>query len=106
MKVTTLPVVSGRFSPQLSERRGFVATALVTPYVFEYGSDRPATYALLMLPLYAGVGRVKNQAHWQTDVIACWVVGGVSGWAAHSLETPIMIQLLPHGAALGFAKQI
>jgi hypothetical protein len=38
--------------------------------VFEYGSDSPASYALLLVPLYVGVGRVKNQAHWQTDVIA------------------------------------
>jgi len=82
-----------------------VAAALVTPYVFEYGSDSPATYALLLLPLYVGVGRVKNQAHWQTDVIAGWAVGGLSGWATHSLETPITIQLLPHGVAVGFEKQ-
>ena len=82
-----------------------VTAALVTPYVIEYGSDNPATYALLLLPLYVGVGRVKNQAHWQTDVIAGWAVGGLSGWAAHSLKTPITIQLLPHGVAVGFKKQ-
>ena len=82
-----------------------VAAALVTPYVLEYGSDSAATYALLLLPLYVGVGRVKNQAHWQTDVIAGWTVGGLSGWAAHSLKTPFMIQLLPHGVALGFKRR-
>ena len=78
-----------------------VAAALVTPYVLEYGSESPATYALLLLPLYVGAGRIKNQAHWQTDVLAGWAVGGLSGWFTHSLETPIMIQLLPHGVALG-----
>ncbi len=82
-----------------------VATALVTPYVLEYGSDNPASYALLLLPLYVGAGRIKNQAHWQTDVLAGWAVGGLSGWLAHSLETPITIQLLPHGFAIGFKKQ-
>ena len=82
-----------------------VAAALVTPYVLEYGSDHPATYALLLLPLYVGAGRVKNQDHWQTDVIAGWAVGGLSGWLAHSLEIPIMIQLLPHGVALGLKMQ-
>ncbi len=81
------------------------AAALVTPYVLEYGSDNPATYALLLVPLYVGMGRVKNQAHWQTDVVAGWVVGGLSGWLAHSLKTPIMIQLLPHGFALGLRVQ-
>jgi membrane-associated phospholipid phosphatase len=29
---------------------------------------------------------VKNQAHWQTDVLAGWAAGGLSGWYAHSRE--------------------
>ena len=82
-----------------------VAAALVTPYVIEYGSDYPATYALLLLPLYVGAGRIKNQAHWQTDVLAGWTVGGLSGWFAHSLDVPIMIRLLPHGFEVGYSKQ-
>jgi undecaprenyl-diphosphatase len=82
-----------------------VAAGLVAPYIIEYGSDQPATYALLLLPLYVGAGRVKNQAHWQTDVLAGWAVGGLSGWASHSLGTPLMIQLLPHGVAIGLKKQ-
>jgi len=44
-----------------------MAAALVTPYVLEYGSEYPATYASFLLPLYVGAGRIKNQAHWQTD---------------------------------------
>jgi membrane-associated phospholipid phosphatase len=82
-----------------------VAAALVTPYVLEYGSDYPATYALLLLPLYVGAGRLKNQAHWQTDVLAGWAVGGLSGWYAHSRDVPILIELLPHGVAVGLHKQ-
>lgn len=82
-----------------------VAAALVTPYVLEYASDYPATYALLLLPLYVGAGRIKNQAHWQTDVLAGWAVGGVSGWYAHSRDVPIMIQLLPHGFVIGYKTQ-
>ena len=73
-----------------------VSAALVTPYVLEYASDNPAVYALLLLPLYTGIGRVKNQAHWQTDVLAGWAVGGLSGWYALSLDIPILIQILPH----------
>ena len=81
------------------------ATAsLVTPYIIEYGRDDPAVYALLLLPLYAGVTRVKNQAHWQTDVLAGWAVGGLSGWYAHSRDVPIMIELLPHGFQVGYRK--
>jgi len=77
------------------------AAALVTPYVLEYGAENPATYALLLLPLYVGAGRIKNQAHWQTDVLAGWAVGGLSGWLAHSLETPFTIRLLPNGFEVG-----
>ena len=78
-----------------------VAAALVTPYVIEYGNEHPATYALLLLPLYVGAARIKNQAHWQTDVLAGWAVGALSGWFAHSLETPITIRLLPDGVEVG-----
>jgi membrane-associated phospholipid phosphatase len=82
-----------------------VAAALVTPYVLEYGSEYPATYALLLLPHYVGAGRIKNQAHWQTDVLAGWAVGGLSGWYAHSRDVPIMIELLPRGVAVGLHTQ-
>ena len=82
-----------------------VATGLVTPYVIEYASEYPLSYGLLLLPLYVGAGRVKNQAHWQTDVVAGWVVGGLSGWYAHSRDVPILIELLPHGFAIGLSKQ-
>jgi membrane-associated phospholipid phosphatase len=82
-----------------------VAAALVTPYVIEYANDNPAAYALLLLPLYVGAARIKNQAHWQTDVLAGWAVGGLSGWYAHSRDTPILIEILPHGFAIGFKTQ-
>jgi membrane-associated phospholipid phosphatase len=82
-----------------------VAAALVTPYILEYANDYPAAYALLLLPAYVGAGRIKNQAHWQTDVLAGWAVGGLSGWFAHSRDVPIMIQLLPHGFEIGYGKQ-
>jgi membrane-associated phospholipid phosphatase len=82
-----------------------VAAALVTPYVMEYAQEYPATWALLLLPLYVGAARVKNQAHWQTDVLAGWAVGGLSGWYAHSRDVPILIEILPHGVAVGFSKQ-
>lgn len=77
------------------------AAALVTPYVLEYGQEYPWTYGLLLLPLYIGVGRVKSQAHWQSDILAGWAVGGLAGWYAHSRETPILVELLPHGAVVG-----
>jgi undecaprenyl-diphosphatase len=69
--------------------------------VLEYASDYPATYGLLILPLYIGVARVKAQAHWQSDVLVGWAVGGLGGWYAHSRETPLLVEILPHGAVVG-----
>jgi undecaprenyl-diphosphatase len=77
------------------------AASLVTPLVLEYGSERPSTYGLLLLPLYVGVARVKNVAHWQSDVLAGWAVGALSGWYAHRRETPILVEVLPHGVVVG-----
>jgi undecaprenyl-diphosphatase len=76
--------------------------ALVTPYILEYASEQPAVYALALLPLYIGSARIKNQAHWQTDVLAGWTIGALSGWFAHRQDIPLMIQLLPDGFAMGF----
>jgi hypothetical protein len=81
------------------------AAGLVTPYVLEYGSEHPAAYGLLLLPLYVGAGRIKNQAHWQSDVLAGWAIGGLSGWYAHSRDVPILVEILPHGAAVGWHTQ-
>jgi undecaprenyl-diphosphatase len=78
-----------------------VAAALVTPYVLEYAHEQPATYGLLLLPLYVGVGRVKANAHWQSDVLAGWAIGGLSGWYEHNRDTPVLVQVLPHRVVVG-----
>ena len=97
-----MPVVSGWVEPQLPEWRGRFLCGVGHAIMLEYASEYPAAYALLLLPLYVGAGRIKNQAHWQTDVVAGWAVGAASGWYAHSRDTPIMIELLPHGFRVGF----
>ena len=78
-----------------------VAAALVAPYVIEYAGQYPATFALLTVPLYVGIARIKAQAHWQSDVLFGWTVGGLSGWYAHSRETPLLVEILPHGVTVG-----
>jgi undecaprenyl-diphosphatase len=82
-----------------------VAAGLVAPLVFEYAHDNPIAYSLLLLPAYVGVARIKNQAHWQSDVIAGWAVGGISGWYSHTRDTPFSVMILPRGITVGFRKQ-
>jgi PAP2 superfamily protein len=81
------------------------AASIVTPYMLEYGKDYPAVYALSVIPLYVGIARVKAQAHWQTDVIAGWAVGGLSGWYAHERDSPLLLQVMPRGIFVGLKKQ-
>lgn len=82
-----------------------VAAAAVTPLVLEYGREHPVAYSLLALPLYVGVARIRNQAHWQSDVIAGWAIGGLTGWYAHGRESPFILTVLPRGFAVGFQKR-
>ncbi|TMH37401.1 MAG: phosphatase PAP2 family protein [Betaproteobacteria bacterium] len=76
-------------------------TAIVTPFILEYGHDYPATYALALLPLYTGAIRVKNWGHWQTDVLASWALGGITGYWAYKRESPLILSVMPHGIMVG-----
>jgi membrane-associated phospholipid phosphatase len=79
-------------------------SGIVTPYVLEYGREHPAVYALELLPVYDAIARMKVQAHWQTDVLAGFAVGTLSGYLAHGRDTPFILGLLPHGVAIGFKR--
>ena len=80
-------------------------TAIVTPFVLEYGNDHPAVYALELLPVYDAIARVKVQAHWQTDVLAGIALGTLTGYYAHSRDSPLILGVLPKGFAVGLHKQ-
>ena len=80
-------------------------SAIVTPFVLEYGHDTPAVYALELLPLYDAIARVKVQAHWQTDVLAGFALGALTGYYAHTRDSPFILGVLPKGVAVGIRKQ-
>lgn len=79
-------------------------SAIVTPFVLEYGDEHPAIYALEVLPLYDAVARMKVQAHWQTDVLAGFAVGTWAGYYAHSRQSPIMLRAMPHAVFIGLRR--
>lgn len=81
-------------------------SAVVTPFIAEYGHDHPAVYALAVLPAYDAVARVKVQGHWQSDVIVGAAVGVGWGIYAHHRKTPLIMGLLPgHGLMVGYARR-
>jgi PAP2 superfamily protein len=80
-------------------------SAIVQPFVFEYRNDYPAVYALELLPIYDGIARMKLQAHWQTDVLAGFALGGLTAYYAHNRESPFILGILPHGFSIGLQKQ-
>jgi len=82
-----------------------LVSAAVTPFVLEYGKDEPAVYALELLPVYDAIGRMKQQAHWQTDVLAGFALGTASGYYAQQRDSPFILGLLPGGFEVGLKKR-
>jgi undecaprenyl-diphosphatase len=83
-----------------------VVSAMVTPFVLEYGKDQPAVYALEILPVYDAIARMKVHAHWQTDVIAGFALGFAGGYFMSKLPTPLLFSVMPHGIQVGISKQL
>ena len=80
-------------------------SAIVTPFVLEYRHDYPAVYALELLPVYDGIARMKVWGHWQTDVLAGFALGGLTGYYAHNRQSPFVLGVFPHGFMIGLHKQ-
>jgi hypothetical protein len=58
------------------------------------------------LPIYDSIGRLKSQQHWQTDVVAGWLLGSVTGYWSTTRQLPISVQILPRGLLIGFSKRL
>lgn len=79
-------------------------TAIVTPFIAEYGQDHPAIWALAALPLYDGMARMKSQAHWQSDVLAGMALGIGTGLYAGHDNNNWLVQALPGGMRIGYKQ--
>lgn len=76
--------------------------AAVTPFILEYGPERPWVYALAALPVYDGIARMKTRGHWQSDVIAGIALGSAIGYYTHKRESSFTLSILPHGIQVGY----
>ena len=79
--------------------------SFVTPLIINYQKQDPWIWALAALPVYDAVGRLKSQAHWQTDVIAGGLLGAGFGYWATTRQTPLVVQILPKGLSVGISKR-
>ena len=79
--------------------------SFVTPFIATYAREHPWVWSLEALPVYDGIARMKSQAHWQSDVIAGWLLGSAVGYWTTTRETPFSVQILPRGASVGFYKR-
>jgi membrane-associated phospholipid phosphatase len=81
-----------------------VQASFVTPFIVNYARSDPWVWALEVLPLYTGIARLKNQMHWQSDVIVAWGLGSAVGYWSTTREVPLSIQILPHGLTVGVVR--
>jgi hypothetical protein len=81
-----------------------VQASFVTPLIVNYARGNPWLWTLEILPAYTAIARLKNQAHWQSDVIAGWALGSAIGYWSTTRETPISVQILPRGLIVGISR--
>jgi hypothetical protein len=79
--------------------------SFVTPFIVNYAGDHPWIWALELLPAYDATARLKSHAHWQTDVIAGWILGSGVGYWSTTRRIPLSVQILPGGLSIGLSKR-
>ncbi|EQD30802.1 Phosphatidic acid phosphatase type 2/haloperoxidase, partial [mine drainage metagenome] len=57
-----------------------------------------------LIPVYDAYGRMKSQGHWQSDVLAGWILGSAFGYWASRRKIPLLVEVLPHGLSVGFTE--
>jgi hypothetical protein len=79
--------------------------SFVTPFIANYARSNPWVWSLELLPAYDALARLKSREHWQTDVLAGWVLGTAVGYWSTTLKTPITVQVLPRGLSVGYYRK-
>ena len=79
--------------------------SFVTPFILHYRHRYPWIWAAELLPIYDAYGRMKSQGHWQSDVLAGWILGSAFGYWASQRKVPLLVEILPHGVSVGFVKR-
>jgi hypothetical protein len=79
--------------------------SFVTPLILNYQQRYPWIWALELLPLYDATARLKSHAHWQTDVVAGWLLGSGVGYWSTTRKLPFSVQILPGGFSVGLSKR-
>ena len=78
--------------------------SFVTPFILHYRHRYPWIWAAELLPVYDAYGRMKSQGHWQSDVLAGWILGTAFGYWASERKIPLLVEVLPRGLSVGFVK--
>lgn len=79
--------------------------SLVTPFVVNYGDRAPWVWALEALPAYDAAARVREGGHWQSDVLAGWLLGSAFGYYAAKSKSPFFLNIVPHGIQVGLRSR-
>jgi undecaprenyl-diphosphatase len=79
--------------------------SFVMPFIVNYADQNPWLWALQALPAYDAAARVKEGAHWQSDVLAGWALGSTAGYFAAKNQSPLILSALPHGFMVGLRVQ-
>ena len=79
--------------------------SFVTPFVIADAGHNPWMLALELLPAYDAAARVREGAHWQSDVLAGWALGTGFGYLAAERSEPFFLTLLPHGFGVGIRSR-
>jgi PAP2 superfamily len=79
--------------------------SFVTPFIVNYARQNPWVWGLEVLPVYDAFARLKSQAHWQSDVIAAWILGTGVGYWTTTWKTPLTVRVLPGGLSVGLYKR-